>query len=527
MAKTTKKTEDKNAYDEVVYESFAYPQTHHTHLYTVANLFGMNPVDFKHANVLELGCAGGGNLAPLAYAYPEASFFGIDISQEQVTQAEHMREKLGFDNLEFQQQDIMKFKPRNKREKYDYIICHGIFSWVPEVVRTRIFEICNEYLSDNGLAIISYNALPGWNAVRSLRDMMIYHVKRFDNPVDKINQARLLLQFLADNVNKSNASYLGIIENEIQLLSNANASYFYHDHLEGENEQFYLSDFVKMAREHNLEYVGDTNVSSMYIGNMPQDAMDKLKVINDIVDQEQYMDFIKNRRFRSSILCKQGNNINRNLVKEKILDYYLSFTSPATVSEESSEKKVTFNFAGFSFDTNEEISTTLFKELAAQGIKPIHAKELIKITQEKLGLNGSEVVETILLNNGLNLLLRGFINIYSDIPSYVSDISQKPEAYKVARYEAAMNNYSRNKVNNVFSNVVTTDVITNIIIASLDGKNTLEDVLNILLKNAKNNVINVQLNGVQVKDEAQLREILQKGLEGILPKLAEKAFLIS
>src|SRR4051812_31728087 len=113
-AQAAAKIEPKQSYDEVPYESFAYPQTHPSHLATIATLFGLAPPDFKTANILELGCAGGGNLFPLALLYPEAKFLGIDLSQEQISQANAEKKSLKLDNIEFLQQNILEFAPKGK-----------------------------------------------------------------------------------------------------------------------------------------------------------------------------------------------------------------------------------------------------------------------------------------------------------------------------------------------------------------------------------------------------------------------------
>jgi 2-polyprenyl-3-methyl-5-hydroxy-6-metoxy-1,4-benzoquinol methylase len=170
-AKTAaQKTAPATSYDEVPYESYSYVQTHPAHMATIARLFGLNPPDFKKASVLELGCAGGGNLLPLALLYPEASFTGLDLSQEQIAEANEGKKALKLKNIDFKQQDITTFDLKAHAGKFDYIIVHGVFSWVPEPVRGKILELCQSCLSPDGLALISYNTLPGWNAVRSLRE---------------------------------------------------------------------------------------------------------------------------------------------------------------------------------------------------------------------------------------------------------------------------------------------------------------------------------------------------------------------
>ena len=186
--------EVKNDYDVVPYISYPYANTHPDHLYTVAKFFNMDATHPKKARVLELGCASGGNIIPMAIKFPEAEFVGVDYSAVQIAEANKHKDKLGLDNLEFKGVSITDID--ESFGKFDYIAVHGILSWVPKDVQDKIFEICDKNLSDNGVAYISYNTLPGWSIVRSIREMMLYHTDRFENPADKIREARLLLNFI-------------------------------------------------------------------------------------------------------------------------------------------------------------------------------------------------------------------------------------------------------------------------------------------------------------------------------------------
>src|SRR5579872_5852443 len=82
-AKTMQAT-PRTSYDEVPYESKAFSETHPDRLATVATLFGMQPPKVERCRVLELGCADGANLIPMAVALPESSFVGVDLSARQV-----------------------------------------------------------------------------------------------------------------------------------------------------------------------------------------------------------------------------------------------------------------------------------------------------------------------------------------------------------------------------------------------------------------------------------------------------------
>lgn len=509
-------------YDEVPYESFSYAQTHPSHTRAIATLFGLNPSAVETARVLELGCASGGNLLPQALLYPKATFVGIDLSHEQIVQADANKKALKLSNVEFLQEDIFTYAPK---EKFDYIICHGILSWVPEPVRQRVFKLCSEVLSPNGIAIISYNALPGWNAVRSLREMMLYHTSRFTKPEEKITQAKSLLGFLAENLTEG-SGYRALVEEEKRLLDSVSSSYMYHDHLETDNTQFYLYDFVRQANASNLAYVGDANLSLMFLGNMPAKAAEKLQVIDDIVSQEQYMDFIANRRFRSSILCKNGQPISRALENDQILNYCLSFTGGQVQIEGGDPSKdIVFKTRAGNFTTHKETAGTLFMMLASYDGRPFPAHALIKEVAKKLGLSDPQPVRDVLVEQGINLLLRGFLQIHDNAPHYTSEISDKPVAFALARHECTFP--SRGAVTNVLGMTLPADLLARTVLSALDGTRNMKEIAKIVVENVDKGVLNLEQDGKPITDAAQKQAAAEALVAELLKRFAKKALLVA
>ena len=153
--------ENRTSYDEVPYKSFPFPQSHPDRLATVATLFGMTPPPVEHCRVLELGCSSGGNLIPLAEQLPESRLVGIDASQRQIADGQETVRALGLTNIDLQQRDIASVRP--EFGEFDYIIAHGVFSWVPNAVQDCILEICARNLAPQGIAYVSYNTYPGWH----------------------------------------------------------------------------------------------------------------------------------------------------------------------------------------------------------------------------------------------------------------------------------------------------------------------------------------------------------------------------
>jgi methyltransferase-like protein/2-polyprenyl-3-methyl-5-hydroxy-6-metoxy-1,4-benzoquinol methylase len=494
------------AYDTVPYESYSHCLTHPDHLWMLGTLFNMTPPPFETARVLELGCGSGGNLIPYAINFPKAKLVGVDLSAEHIKEANDLKDKMGLKNLDFEQCDITKMS-KQTHGTFDYIICHGVFSWVPDFVRERILEICRDQLSPDGLALISYNTLPGWNFVRSLRDMMIYHTKNFTNPAEKITQARTLLQFLSENTVDGTGAYKAVLEQELQILNAANDSYIYHDHLEGENKQFYLHEFATMLDQHKLQYVGDVHLNMMNAKNLGEGAFNILKDIADPIRHEQYLDFVTNRRFRVSVVAHADNKIDRR-VKADVIDklYMTANMSPNDPDADPTQEVVfTQKNAGQEFRSDDIRARRFYLELCRQGAFPISASELIDIILEDTGEGeeAREAYKNIALESVVRLALSGFVMLHAAPVEAVNYISDTPEVYPFARLEA-QRYPKRYKLTSAIRNMANGDDFIMALVPLVDGTRTVEELERIMLGYVAEGRVVVYNDGIQAANPDRL-----------------------
>ena len=146
-----------NTYDQVPYDKKSFSQTHVDNLATTATLFGMQPARPECCRVLELGCAAGANLIPMAFYLPESQFMGVDYSKVQIDDGQKVLQSLRLANIELKQLNILEID--KTLGQFDYIICHGIFSWVADEIQEKIFSICSQNLAPQGVAYVSYKSL--------------------------------------------------------------------------------------------------------------------------------------------------------------------------------------------------------------------------------------------------------------------------------------------------------------------------------------------------------------------------------
>jgi methyltransferase-like protein/2-polyprenyl-3-methyl-5-hydroxy-6-metoxy-1,4-benzoquinol methylase len=310
-------------YDAVEYEALEHVHAHPDRIAVVAALGGLAPPRVDNCRVLEIACATGGHLLPMSEQMPGSRFVGIDLSPRQIDRGAAIIREVGLTNIELRCQDLMDF-PEDAGE-FDYIIAHGFYSWVPGVVQNKLMDICRRHLSKNGLAYISYNTLPGWRAKGVIRDMMLFHSRGATDRTERIRRGREMVQFVAENI-----SYDGFYRNMVgffqKSMSEQADSYLLHDHIEVVNEAIYLRDFVDRANAYGLTLVGDTNANDDYWGRIPAAARDTIsKLSADVVERDQYMDFLTNRMFRRSVLCRaDAATFSREPAADEIRKLYIA-----------------------------------------------------------------------------------------------------------------------------------------------------------------------------------------------------------
>lgn len=248
-------------YDDVPYESHPFEVSHPRWLSTVAAMFGLKMPSPESARILELGCASGGNLIPMAETLPQSTCLGIDLSSKQIAAGKAFVKATGLSNVELRQESITKVDATYGQ--FDYIICHGVFSWVDREVQQKIFEVCQRRLAPNGVAYISYNTYPGWHMKGMLRDMMRFHAARFKDPKAQITQSRALLNVLAKTVPSQDNSFGMLLRQESENLRKHSDYYIYHEHLELENNPLYFHEFAQRAYDSGMQFLGEAALRGM------------------------------------------------------------------------------------------------------------------------------------------------------------------------------------------------------------------------------------------------------------------------
>ena len=323
----SKINELKESYDDFLYVSKAFSNTCISSLMAKARIYGLDPVPVEEARVLELGSSCGGNIIPQALYNPTATFTGIDLSPTQVKHGNELIESMGLKNITLLEKDIMDIDDAFGR--FDYIIVHGIWSWVPDVVKDKILSICNRNLSDRGVAYVSYNTYPGWKRLEQLRDIMLYSEKHAPNDSlqERTVYTKNVLKLIAETMKLDERS-TKISDYKIKNINRvlqSNDYYVGHEYLEAINDPVYVSEFIERAQQQGCAYIGDETLNRSFISWLDSDVEKNIRTLarDSYIDKEQYYDYVYDTQFRMALLTK-GNKKDKishdEMVQKKVLD---------------------------------------------------------------------------------------------------------------------------------------------------------------------------------------------------------------
>jgi len=310
-------------YNEIPYPRTCHTQTHPNRLATIGHLFGLQSPAIEKCRYLEIGCACGDNIIPIAYYLPGSEFHGIDLSQKQIETGQKMIQELGLTNVHLHHGSLTDID--HTWGLFDYIVSHGVYSWVPESIADSLLSLSANNLSKNGIAYISYNTYPGWHMRQIIRDMMQLHITRFSDPQTRIEQAKAFLQFIHDSLTGKEDEYELLIKKTIHLLKRNGDAYLFHEYLETHNTPAYFKDFIQKSKKKGLEYLGESDIGGMFLKEFPPGVAGTVdKITGDIIEKEQYADFLYNRSFRQTLLCHKDNDLNRSIEHQAIQSLFIS-----------------------------------------------------------------------------------------------------------------------------------------------------------------------------------------------------------
>ena len=290
------------AYDQLPYINHPYVHTHPDHMAVLARLHGIDAPSPLDARILDIGASEGGNLIPLAITMPHADLVGIDLAAIPLERGRSVVDALGLANVHLVQMNLLEMD--ETFGTFDYIVAHGIYGWTPPEIGDRLLAVVRNHLRPHGIAFISYNTMPGGHLRQMVREMMLFQAGRFESPVHRIAAARAMLELIAQGVPDADPIEQAVAHQASTALERTDSS-LYHDYLAPVFQPVYFRDFAEHASRHALAYVSDSSVADTYNMKLSQQALQAVGAAGQAgrIFQEQFLDLLRVRRFRRSLLC--------------------------------------------------------------------------------------------------------------------------------------------------------------------------------------------------------------------------------
>lgn len=459
-------------YDDVPYPSFVFPQTSPDRLATLARVHGVGSAPPTDCRMLELGCGDGTNLLALAYAMPDSRFVGIDLAATHINSAKAAAAKLDISNVEFFELDVTKADAVALGE-FDYIVAHGLFSWVPEFVRSAILELYSKCLAPNGIGYISYNALPGCLIREITHGMMRFAARDIVDPGEKVSAG---IDFLTDIVDaaEDDSVYQTMLDLELEQIRERTPQNVFHDDLSEMNRPFYFEDFAKMLDEHGFQYLCEAEPSELARAA----AFKFPEGLNGIVEREQYRDFVTGRRFRTTLFCRQDLAIDRTHSPEFLDGLFLAGQI------EIEDKNDVAGDTPMSFTTSKGNKVTLNHPFTKKCLAAI-AEAWPRTTRTTDLLAGARTEDAkAALGYLMQLFSAGFIKAHSHEQRFFTTISEKPEASRFARFQVGEGSNAVATLTGL--NLEIKDPAIGRLLYLTDGTHDIEDLTQAMLEYAAN-----------------------------------------
>ncbi|MFT5434028.1 MAG: SAM-dependent methyltransferase [Myxococcota bacterium] len=290
----------RDRYEQLPYPGGTYRFTHPDRLAVTARLRGLETPPVETARILEIGCGTGVNAVAMAAWLPQAQVVGIDLSADILKTGLEAAAALGLDNIRLLPGAIEAI-PKDIGA-FDYIIAHGVFSWVPGDVQDALLANIADFLSPDGLAYVSYNTAPGWHLQNYVRDLMLRMAPRED-PTEACSAGRTVLQ-IAAGMDPESGPHVAVLAAAAHELSQQPDGYLFHDYLTPINTPIYFQDFVAWASQHDLNWVGEARPGEHRRFGLAEGPQRLVDATTDEIVREELLDFLRARRFRRSVLTR-------------------------------------------------------------------------------------------------------------------------------------------------------------------------------------------------------------------------------
>jgi methyltransferase-like protein len=399
---------------------------------------------------------------------------------------------------------------------------------VPAKVRDKILSICQHNLAPQGVAYVSYNTLPGWHLRAPVREMMLYHIRDVADPREWAAQARSVLELMIRAAPDPDGLWAKLLREEAELVRRRQDHYVVHEHLEEENHPVYFHQFVEHAQAHGLQYLAESQIHTP-LSSFPPEVQETLQNLSDdLIQLEQYMDFLCNRRFRRTLLVHAEAKVARQARLEVVsLLHAAALARPlseqpdvcSTATEEFRNKEAAVS-------TNIPLTKAALVELAEAWPHALPFEEVCTATRRRLGTIAADLsaLETRqrLASTLVHLFLSNLVGLHVHAPSFVTRCSDRPRTTPLIQFQAR----TGAPVVNRLHREVPINAMERAVLSVLDGNSDRRGVVQAVADSVRGGTLDLRRDGQALTDPAEACAVVDEGLDACFSRLGKLAVLV-
>ncbi|HXW20342.1 MAG TPA: class I SAM-dependent methyltransferase [Roseiarcus sp.] len=462
----------RQAYDLAPYQSVALMRLHPARLAACAKLAGLAPPPISSARVLEIGCASGGHIIPLAYAFPNARFVGVDVSPRQIADGKARIDRLGLANIELAAQSFAVLGEADG--DFDVIVAHGLYSWIPEPLRDDLLRVCGARLAPNGLALISYNVLPGWRMFEIVRDSMILHAGGEADQQKRSAKARRLFAAMKERADLS-TSYGRFWRDEAQRMTVGDDAYLTHEVFEDSSAPSSFRDFTARAQRFGLAYACESRVRANRPETVAPDAAAIIEEFSggDGMAREQYIDIFSGRTFRESILIRADEAFRLDASDRRQRLAALHMIAPIGLELRPIEGK-----PGAFVIADDAVSLECDDPAAVESVRRLIARRPSSSRFEDLASETNDVSRPVVLSTLWRMAEMGLLDVSTEPVACAEALSARPRASALATSDAKAGDLTATLRHAPFH----MDPLDRLLLARLDGARSRDSLVDLFVE---------------------------------------------
>lgn len=253
---------------------------------------------------LDLGCGFAHSTVVNAAAFPHAEFHACDFNPAHIEAAQRRAAQLGAGNVVFHEASFEALLEQDL-PTFDFIVMHGIYSWVDADVRRVVRALISRRLAENGLVYLSYNCQPGWSAEAPLRKLMLELAQAAQGGIEsRTGSAIAAMQALGNpsfRYFRDNPS----VTDALTALPKSPIDYLAHEYLNGTWEIHYSVDVIDQMAEAGLGYAGSATLADNHPALlMDRQAAETIAAMPNARLRHLAEDYAVNRRFRRDVFVR-------------------------------------------------------------------------------------------------------------------------------------------------------------------------------------------------------------------------------